>query len=537
MQGKLYSSPQTAAGSNWINPANALSLLGGYAEYPENATPSAWLSLTNWGNRAINDLSAAITGLGVTLYAPAVPPAATVNFGRVARVYRGNAADMVANAPEVFDSNAGTYYGDVSTNTEESAVTVIHDFGQAATVSSLVATIDTFGFTGGEYDYSSDGVNWTGTGGFASVGSGVRTETNTPPSPISARYFRLSVRDNADVLALVRIHEFKLYNGATLLTPGYVGGTPAPVRLEIALTKDGSTPVGTSKFVEVGTAGGVFELGGESDLWGTTVTEAEYESQSFGFLIRRPQTVDSPYTLRRVDAIVRTVWFDYVPVPGMRPASLQNALLGKQADRDTRANPTIRTKSFAIRPVPNNENKEFAFAGDLVGDFAIAYEEGQFSTNFDPSFDEMGLLLASVVGKPVTTTLSAGVFRHAFNLNTKAQADPQYYTAQYGDPNHAEEALTAVVNAINLEWSGKRSMTGSASGFCRRVDGTLTACQAGANCVQSIAAVTGAPTSFKLRFRGAETAAITVAGLSNTRTRRFRPPYSPCRLSARVTSS
>jgi hypothetical protein len=518
MQGKLYSSPLTAAGSNWINPANALSLLGGYAEYPENATPTTWLSLTNWGNRAINDLSAAITGIGVTLYAPSVPPAATVNFGRVARVFRGNVGDMVTNAPEVFDLNGSTYYGDAATTAGTRVITVIHDFGALVAVDSAQISARTDSFAGWEFDSSNDGTTWTTVprSGFGSITGGDWSDTYPATSAVTARYFRATISDDNFGSGQARIYEFKLYNGVTLLTPGYVGGGATPIRLEIALTKDGSTMVGTSKFVEVGTAGGVFELGGESDLWGTTVSEAEYESASFGFLIRRPQTVDSPYSLRRVDAVVRTVWFDFVPVPGMRPASLQNALLGKQADRDTRGTPTIRTRSFAIRPVPNNENKEFMFAGDLVGDFAVAYEEGQFSANFDPSFDEMGLLLASVVGKPVTSLVSTGVFRHTFNLNTKGQADPQFYTAQYGDVNHAEEALTAVVNAINLEWSGKRSMSGSVSGFTRRVDGTLTACQAGANCVQSIAAVTGAPTSFKLRFKGAETAAITVAGISNT---------------------
>lgn len=519
MQGKLYSSPQLAAGTNWLNPSDALSIGSGYAQYPELTTPSSWLSLTDWSNRRINDNSAAITGLGVTLYADAVPSAPAVNFGRVARVYRGNAADMVANAPEVYDGNGATYYGDATTTAGTRVITVIHDFGDLAAVTSAQISARTDSFAGWEFDSSVDGVTWVTVprSGFIAIANGDWSDTYPATSTVTARYFRATISDDNAGSGQARVYKFELFNGATLLTPGYVGGASAPIRLEIAVTKDGSTAVGTPKFVEVGSAGGVFELGGDADLWGTTVTEAEFEAATFGFLVRRPQTVDSAYTLRRVDALVRTVWFDFVPVPEMRPAALQNALLGKQTDRDTRANPTIRTKSFAIRPVPNNENKEFVFAGDLVpGDYATVYEEGQFSTPVDPSFDEMGLLLANLIGKPVTTTVSAGVYRHTFNLNAKGQADPQHYTVQYGDPNHAEEALTAMINAFNLEWTGKRSISGSVSGFTRKVDGTLTAIQAGANCVQSLGAPSGAPTSFKLRFKGAETGAITVSGLSSS---------------------
>ena len=84
-------------------------------------------------------------------------------------------------------------------------------------------------------------------------------------------------------------------NGATvvgievLIEGNADDATPANRDIDVSLTKDGSTPVGTPKTDQTLNQGSdtTITLGSSSDLWGTTWTEAEVESANFGIIIAR----------------------------------------------------------------------------------------------------------------------------------------------------------------------------------------------------------------------------------------------------------
>ena len=520
MTGTNFSQPLTAAGTNWVSVSNALSLGSGYASYPALNSPSQWLILTNFSNRRIFPASPAISGFQVNLFVNGTGGLSPVKIGAVARIYQGVASAMTGTTGLTTDGSDTTYYGDTNTLTATTALTVIHDFGEAVTVTTanILGRVEN---TGGasNFQYSDDGIAWTTVprSGTAPITfHGDFTDNFTVNGTVSARYWRMTLQEvYSGSPVRVRCYTFDLFNGATRLTNGSYVQTTAE-RIEVGLTKDGSTITGTTKVIYLNPTDSAYTLGDANDLWGGTWIPSDIDNPNFGVMIRRPQGAnDNQYTERRVDFVNLAFSYSYVPVASMRPAALQTALLGKQVDRETVATPSIRTKSFALQPQPQNENKTYDAIGDMVPqDYAIAFEQSSVSASFDPSYDEMGLLLASVFGKPTSQLISTGVYRHTFVLNTRGAANPQWYTTQFGDVNHAEQTQSVILAAFGLEWSGKKTITGSASGFGRKVDGTIAAIQAGANCVQTLTAPTGTPTSFRLRFLGAETADIVVAGMS-----------------------
>lgn len=518
MNGIVYNQPQTASGTNWVSSNNSLSLGGGYASYPTQNSPSQWLALTNLSNRAINTPGATISGVQVNLFMIGTGGPPPVTLGLASRVFQGNVSDTVTTTGLTTDGNNATYYGDANPGASATSLTVIHDFGEIATVTSAIIMTRSVNGSTASFHYSNDGSTWTPVprSGPGVVGAGGDlTDNFTVNGTVSARYWRATITESGNPSNQVRLYTFELYNGATLMTPGYVqtGGTE---RIEVALTKDGTNPVGATKTVILSTTDATYTIGDANDLWGTTLTTAEVGASTFGFLVRRSQSGgEMIFTERRVDFVNSAISYSFVPVASMRPAALQSALLGKQVDRETPAALTIRSKSFALRPQPQNENKEYDGTGDLVPiEYAVTYEKSNVTASFDPSFDEMGLLLASVFGKPSSQLVSTGVYRHTFVVNTKGVANPQFYTTQFGDSNHAETTASVLLSSFGMDFQGKKSISGSVGGFGRKVDGTTDFVTVGANCVQTLTAPTGAPTSFRLKWGGQETADITVAGMS-----------------------
>ena len=434
MNSTIFCQPQTAAGTNWLNASNALSLGSGYASYPTLNSPSQWLRLTNLSNRAINANLAAITGVQVNLFMNGTGGPPPVTMGLASRVYRGNVSDTATTTNLTTDGNDTTYYGDATTVSSTTSLSIIHDFGEIVTVTSAVFKYRNTVGGNEEFYYSNDGTTWTlvPRTGTAFVGfGGDATDSFTVNGTVSARYWRATMTEvYSGSPVQVRLYTFQLFNGATLLTPGYVqtGGTE---QIEVSLTKDGTNPVGATKTVALLSTDATYTFGDAADLWGTTLSVAEVGASTFGLLVRRPQSGgESVFIPKYVDFATLAVFYSFVPVASMRPAALQLALLGKQTDANTPATPTIRSKSFALRPQPQNENKEYDGMGDLVPiEYAVVYEKSTLSASFDPSFDEMGLLLASVFGKPSSQLVSTGVYRHTFVVNTKSVANPQRSTA------------------------------------------------------------------------------------------------------------
>lgn len=131
--------------------------------------------------------------------------------------------------------------------------------------------------------------------------------------------------------------EFDLPAGATLAgfelkyEGGYgpVAGGGGPdsgtvFTLEFQLTKDGVTFIGDAKEVNVPemvaaqTAGPVI-IGGPTDLWGATFTEAEAEASTFGVSMRRGPSSDDD--LGRANDIINGRWWYTVATVGDPPVT------------------------------------------------------------------------------------------------------------------------------------------------------------------------------------------------------------------------
>lgn len=302
---------------------------------------------------------------------------------------------------------------------------------------------------------------------------------------------------------------------AVLLTP--TGYRKRP-HLEFSLTKDGSTPTGATQILEVTPSGVTTLAGSPISQWGATWIPADVNASTFGVLVRRPDSfTDEALTTTRGIDFVQVIAYSIPPGGSFtmpdRLSELQLNLVGKETTRGTTVTPNTRLKAVKTSFQTQNENKEIRYQGDLVpGQYLINAEASEASVDGIPTYDELGVLLASIVGKPVTTSPAAGVYRHEFFLDSRAPADVQTYTIQYGDSNYAEQVACAIMSELQLTLNRKDNPLKGKMLARRIVD--QSGVSAGANDVQTITIVT-APTSFRLRYKGAETGDITVSGLNS----------------------
>lgn len=114
---------------------------------------------------------------------------------------------------------------------------------------------------------------------------------------------------SSDRIVGVRVANFQAKRGAGAL----VGGTSA--RLDVWLTKDGTTPVGTKKTLDLTTHTSENEfgtVGGAADLWGTTLTYSEVNASTFGLVIRRSSEASEDEVVTRDVEFVGNVYFDTI---------------------------------------------------------------------------------------------------------------------------------------------------------------------------------------------------------------------------------
>jgi len=117
--------------------------------------------------------------------------------------------------------------------------------------------------------------------------------------------------------------------GITVEIEGYGAGASPPTgdQIDIALTKNGSSPAGSWKLLNALPNGVANEAyiarGGSTDLWGTAWTPIEIANSSFGVLIRDSDILASPLN---VDHIRVTVYYT-VPAAGRR-LKMQKFIIG-----------------------------------------------------------------------------------------------------------------------------------------------------------------------------------------------------------------
>ncbi|MCW5936725.1 MAG: hypothetical protein KIT11_05405 [Fimbriimonadaceae bacterium] len=517
---------QSAVGTGWTSPTNALAEDGSAAVYPPGGAQS-WLRLTDAASRVLPE-DDEVLGVEVVVVALGTGgPGRTVVLGKGLKEYAAALGDLVDDAPETYDGVAGTYYGWATQSLSEwRGVTVVHDLGLATGVGRIV-TIGTnyAGSSRREWHYSDDGTTWTP----------VSYAPDTPPGYLPgdpwtydqeladctvARYWRYSSRDELDEPPAFgdssgpRVNEFRLYgcDGTTLLTPGWDGGAGQLERLDVSLTLDGSTPVGETKTFTVGPSGGTYTLGGVLDLWGLPLEPDDIALSTFGAMVRRGgPSGEALHTERRVDVVRAVVTHQSVmgSLEMPREYPLQRCVLGKEVTPGTPVSPTILLKAARLTMQSQEASEEVRFQGELIpgmqvnngGDMATGQVTGK------PTYDELGLLLRSLFGDPVTTTVTTGVYRHEFNFDPRGQSPFRTYTNEWGDKTNAERYAYVLLTALGMSVKRNESPSIDGQAIGRRM--VLTTLTPGSNAVQTVT-VTGSPTggNFKLRFKGATTANI-----------------------------
>lgn len=503
--------PQTAAGTSWVSPNNALLDDSAYARYPQGGSANV-LKLTNLTNRSLAG-DREIVGFDIRVDAWSEP--LTGQLGRAARVTRADIDEITELAPDAHDGSLSTYYGDASAPGPDVYLTVIHDLGTSQSVGHIKTTYE-YGVSGTNltWEYSDDGFNWTTVPRsfipFGFGGAPVTDDFDVDGGPVTARYWRFTIDDDD----YTRLYNFRLYASSGGAERVAVTQSDS-IRIEVAITKDGTTAAGDWTAITLTGTADTYTVGGASNLLGATVSQSEVSASTFGVLIRRADALsgENTTTWRAVDFAQLTVYHN--PAGGSlmpdRPSELQLCLLGKETTKGTAVTPTIRLKASPVSFQPNDSQVEIAYQGDrLPGDVYTAQEASEGAMEGHPTYDEIGVHLASLIGIPETTSLGSGAYRHEFVLDSLAVANPQTYTHEKGDQNVAERAVYAI--ATGLQLTAKRSENSLSGRYIARGLADNSGVAGGTNQVWTL--TMGTATTQKLRFKGATTAAITTAGLN-----------------------
>lgn len=514
----LFSS---AAGTNWSSPTNALINDGSVATFAKTQPTVTPLRLTDMSDRTYQALDAI---LGLT---------ATVKLGGTGGP-RGAARGVMASGATVYssvddaanaiDGDLGTYYGySASANGVVRYVSVVIDLGEAKTVGHVKSTVHSESSDAPSaplFFKSSDGVNWTAvsmSSSFPPIGAGpanIDWDSDLSGGPHSARFWRIEHQDGGvGEDSMPQVRNFRLYQtgGSTEV----VRTIAMKERIEVALTRDGTNAFGSWKQIEVDAGGGTYVLGNASDLWGNAeIFGQDLLLSTFGTLARRKALEDGNEvaTDRLVDFVKLSSGYDVWVYNNMatRPAERQLCLLGKETTPGDAAAPTIRLKAaklpFSVQPTVEDLRQQ----GDLLpADHVTIFEKSESPVEGYATYDELGLLFASVFGKPSTSLVESGAYRHEFVMDTRGPSNPQTYNREYGDVNHAERVSYVLVDALGLDWDRGKMISLSGHAHGKKMVDNLAGVTAGVNAVQTLT-ITGTPTggTYKLRWNGQETSAL-----------------------------
>lgn len=255
-------------------------------------------------------------------------------------------------------------------------------------------------------------------------------------------------------------------------------------------------------------------LGTPTDKWGKDNWTPSELNDLAGIVFRR-SIIDNENTVntREIDSCWLVVYWNE---PGgtfdmaERDAIKQKILFGKETVHGTGVTCTNRAMGFKVNPTMNGDFKGWRPQGNKNEQLQMLMREWcSSSLEGVPTYDEMGYILSSVIGAPVS---SGGTINtrnvHTFRFDPRFDQDIVSYTIEYGTSDtRAHKTTYAFFDSMGLNFTrADAELSGSMIG--RKItDGVSMS--AGANEVQTIT-ITGTPTGggFKLRFKGAETAEI-----------------------------
>lgn len=290
--------------------------------------------------------------------------------------------------------------------------------------------------------------------------------------------------------------------------------SPNPKRWEVSLTLNGSTAVAT-KFAGYAT-GALVTLGSETDDWGRAWTPSEIASATFGVMVRRGDVLGGEDTAstRYINAIRVAVHFNYDGgsiLMADRIVGLQRSVVAPETTPGAGATPTTLLRASNLELAPRPEYVDITHYGQLVpGDRVLVYESSEGSLVGAPDYNEIGIWLSARCGRPVTTTVSAGVYRHEFTIDTRNKINPRTFEMHKGSPDDAvsEGFQYCFLRAFGMSFT-KKEVSMSGTGMGRRMTDRAQKIGGGGNAVQTLA-ISGAPTggNFTLRFKGAPTTGL-----------------------------
>lgn len=284
--------------------------------------------------------------------------------------------------------------------------------------------------------------------------------------------------------------------------------------LHIAPSKDGINPIGTPAFLALSLDWTEYTVGLPSHLWDGTWTPEDVNASEFGSLFWYDFPDQETYC--DLDWVVIDVFYgnngdSFTMSTAL--AALQDVQIGKETTPGTAVACPIKLNKTILEIHSESEFKKYDHAGSkIMGQSHHTREHSKIDLSGGLTYDEIGYVLASLWGKPLTQSLGSGAYQHIFTKRARSLDDPQYYTVQVGDQEDSRQSANVRINALELEFSDDEvSMSGGGIGKAFSTGVTRTA---GANEVQTLTA-SGTGT-IKFTFDGATqtSAAISVGSLS-----------------------
>lgn len=257
-------------------------------------------------------------------------------------------------------------------------------------------------------------------------------------------------------------------------------------------------------------------LGGVLDLWGIDgLTAEQARSAGFGVAVRSaadPSTQDVDVLLDGAEVSV----FHSGSADDMatRHTVRQFPRIAKETTPGTAVAANRRLKGMNLTLNEQVDFGEHRPAGEkLTSEHPVLAEHAEGSIEeAELNYDEIGIPLSSVIAKPVTSNPATGVYEHIFQPNRLLKDDIQTFSYECGEVGeNGEKANFLFFNSLDFGFGNRENRMGGTV-MARQLLGGQTL-SPGTNEQQTIT-FSASPTggTLKLRFRGAESAAITGSG-------------------------
>lgn len=284
--------------------------------------------------------------------------------------------------------------------------------------------------------------------------------------------------------------------------------------LEVALSLDGVNPIGETWVVFTTTTVQMFTCGSPTYLWAKPGGWVPSNfSGTFSVLVRRPNTPTAVLSQYVTTARVRvtTISQEGTLIMPVRQTLTEHVLLGVESTPGTIASSFKRMRALNYRTRPNVNVKKFRPQGEKMQAVVVPTREwGSGSISGLADYNELPVVLEAIIGAGVHSGTGVASQRniHQYNLENRKRSTIKTYSVQRGETTtRAQQHLYLVHTGLQIQINTQDCQVSGAWFAQKMTDGITMA--AGANEVQTMT-ITGTPTggTYKLAFRGAETAAI-----------------------------